>query len=49
MIVFKDGKIIYNQSLNVLNGIQKLAGNLIARKTGNDAADVLHDCNDKSK
>ena len=44
MIVLKDGKIIYNQSLNVLNGKQKLAGKLIAGKTGNDAADVLQDC-----
>ena len=49
MMVFKDGKIIYNQSFNDLNGKQKLVGKLIARKTGKDAADVLQDYNDKSK
>jgi CubicO group peptidase (beta-lactamase class C family) len=43
LMIYKDGKIIYQQSENELNRKQKIVGRVVARRQGKDADDFLQD------
>lgn len=43
VMVYKDGKIIYNESFNKLGMRQKMGAKMIARKTGKDANQLTRD------
>jgi CubicO group peptidase (beta-lactamase class C family) len=49
LMVYKDGKIIYSNSLNDLSRKQEFVGKLVARKTGKDKEQVLKDYNDQTR
>ena len=49
LMIYKNDKIIYTLQENNLNGKQKMAGKMIARKTGKNADEVLKDYNINSK
>lgn len=49
VMVYKDGKIIYNESFNKLGLRQKAGAKMIARKTGKDAAQLMQDYDENSR
>ncbi|MFT3981380.1 MAG: serine hydrolase domain-containing protein [Ferruginibacter sp.] len=49
VMVYKDGKVIYNESFNEMTRRQKMGVKLIARKTGKDAASLTKDYDENSK
>jgi CubicO group peptidase (beta-lactamase class C family) len=49
LLIYKDGKIIYNKAENGLSQKQKFMGKMVARKTGKDVAEVLKDYDSNSK
>lgn len=49
LLIYKDGRLVYNHSENDLSPMQKFAGKRIARKQGKDADEVLQDFDSKSK
>ncbi len=49
LLIYKDGKIIYNKAENELSTKQKFMGKMVARKTGKEAAEVLKDYDSNSK
>lgn len=49
VMVYKDGKIIYNESFNKLGLRQKAGARMIARKTGKDAKQMMQDYDENSR
>ena len=49
LVIFKDGKIVYNQAENNLNGRQKIVGKFIARRQGLNPDEMLQDFNSTTK
>lgn len=49
VVIYKDGKLVYNHAANNLTGMQKFVGKRIAKKQGKDAEEVLQDFDSKSK
>ena len=49
LMVYKDGKIVYNKAENDLKGKQKFAGKIVAKRTGKDADEVLQDYDENSR
>lgn len=49
VLVYKDGKIIYNESFNKLGLRQKAGARMIARKTGKDAKQLMEDYDENSR
>jgi CubicO group peptidase (beta-lactamase class C family) len=49
MMVYKDGKIIYSNSLNDLSRKQEFVGKVIARRTGKDKDQVLKDYDEQTR
>lgn len=49
VVIYKDGKLVYNHAENNLTGMQKFVGKRIARKQGKDADEVLKDLDSRSK
>lgn len=43
LMIFKDGKIIYSNSVNEMNGKQKFVSKMVAKKTGRDADEIMAD------
>lgn len=43
LLVWKDGKVVYSNSLNEMNGKQKMIGKFIARRKGLPAKELLKD------
>lgn len=49
VMIYKDGKVIYNESFNKLGTRQKVAAKMIARKTGKDAQQMMADYDEGSR
>lgn len=49
IMIYKDGKVIYNESFNKLGMKQKIGARMIARKTGKDSKQMLQDYDDQSR
>lgn len=49
LVIYKDGRLVYNHSENDLSPMQKFAGKRIARKQGKDADEALQDFDSQSK
>jgi len=49
LVIYKDGKLVYNHAENNLSGMQKFVGKRIARKQGKDADEMLQDFDSQSK
>ena len=49
LVIFKDGKIIYNHAENNLSSRQKLVGRFIAKKQGKDPEEMLQDFTSTTK
>lgn len=49
VMVYKDGKIIYNESFNKLGLRQKAVAKMVARKTGKDAKQLLENYDENSR
>lgn len=49
LMIYKDGKIIYNESFNHMNTRQKIGTKIIARKTGRSAKELQADYDENSK
>lgn len=49
IMIFKDGKIVYNESFNKLGIKQKVGAKMIARKAGRDSKQMLQDMDDNSR
>lgn len=49
LVIYKDGKMIYNQAVNELSRKQKMIGKFIARRRGNDPAEAIQDFNSTTK
>lgn len=49
LMIYRDGEIIYNHSVNDLSGRQKMIGRVIARKTGKDEDEILKDFDEHTK
>ena len=49
LVIFKDGKIVYNQAENDLSGRQKMIGKFIARRKGKDPDEMLQDFTSTTK
>ena len=49
LLIYKDGKIVYNKAENELSGKQKMIGKFIARRQGKDADEMLQDFTSTTK
>lgn len=49
LVIYKDGRLIYNRSENNLNKRQKTVGKMIARRQGKDADEILGDFTSTTK
>ena len=49
LVIFKDGKIVFNKAENDLSGKQKMIGKFIAKRQGKDPAEVLQDFSSTTK
>ena len=49
LVIYKDGKIVYNKAENELTGRQKMIGKFIARRQGKDPAEALQDFSSTTK
>lgn len=49
LVLYKDGKVVYSNSENDMNARQKIAGKMIARRSGKDPKQVLQDYNPDSR
>jgi CubicO group peptidase (beta-lactamase class C family) len=48
VMVYKDGKLVYNQSFNQMNAKQRLGARMIARKSGKTAKEMTADYDENS-
>jgi len=49
LVIFKDGKMVYNKAVNEMSRRQKMIGKFIARRQGKDADQVLQDFTSATK
>lgn len=49
MLIYKDGKIVYQKAVNDLNGRQKVALKMMARRQGKSADEALRDLSENTK
>ena len=49
LVIWKDGKIVYNKAENEMNNKQKMITKFIARRQGKDPAEVMKDFNSVTK
>ena len=49
LVIFKDGKIVYNQAENEMSRRQKMIGKFIAKRQGKDADEMLQDFTSTTK
>lgn len=49
LLIYKDGKLVYNESFNELTRRQKMGAKLIARRAGKDANSITSDYNENTK